>query len=190
VRSRRLSPVPLGAAAALVLAVLAVACSASAEDVDPLVESLREGGHVLFIRHASTDSGMDATDDPDDCAKQRNLTDAGRVEAEAIGEAIRRFGIPVVEVRASPWCRTMETAQLAFGDVEPDDRLRASADMDEARALAADPPEDGNLVLVGHYSMAGQLFGTQLDDGEAAVIAPGGELVATVTAEGWEDLAR
>ena len=31
----------------------------------------------------------------EDCATQRNLTDAGRAEARAIGAALRELGIPV-----------------------------------------------------------------------------------------------
>ena len=50
----------------------------------------------------------------EDCPKQRNLTDAGRSEARAIGAAIKRLGVPVGSVMASPFCRTMETAQLIF----------------------------------------------------------------------------
>ena len=41
--------------------------------------------------------------------------DAGRDEARRIGVAIKRLEIPVGEVMASPFCRTMETAQLIFG---------------------------------------------------------------------------
>ena len=48
----------------------------------------------------------------DDCATQRNLTDAGRAEARAIGAAIRALRIPVGDVLASPYCRTMETGTL------------------------------------------------------------------------------
>ena len=35
------------------------------------VDRLREGGHVLVFRHASTDSGMDTTNDLTDCSRQR-----------------------------------------------------------------------------------------------------------------------
>jgi phosphohistidine phosphatase SixA len=54
----------------------------------------------------------------DDCATQRNLTDRGRDHARAIGAAIRALGVPIGSVPASPLCRTMETAILAFGSAE------------------------------------------------------------------------
>ena len=51
----------------------------------------------------------------EDCASQRKLADKGRAEARAIGEHVRRPKIAVCEVLASPFCRTTETASLAFG---------------------------------------------------------------------------
>ena len=54
----------------------------------------------------------------EDCASQRNLTDKGRGEARAIGEHVKRLGIPIGTVLASPFCRTMETARLAFGKAQ------------------------------------------------------------------------
>jgi phosphohistidine phosphatase SixA len=43
--------------------------------------------------------------------RQRNLTDKGRAEAREIGAHVKRLGIPVDEVLASPFCRTVETAR-------------------------------------------------------------------------------
>src|SRR5262245_63698286 len=82
-----------------------------------LRDTLRRGGYVLYFRHTSTDFGQndDGMTSFDDCTKQRNLTDKGRAEARAIGAAIARLKIPVGEVLASPYCRTVETAKLIFG---------------------------------------------------------------------------
>jgi phosphohistidine phosphatase SixA len=49
-----------------------------------------------------------------DCATQRNLDAAGRAQARSIGAAFRTAGIDVGAVLASAWCRTAETAELAF----------------------------------------------------------------------------
>src|SRR5205809_2682352 len=86
-------------------------------DADPaLLAKLRHGGYVLFMRHTSTDfSQNDARmTSYEDCANQRNLTDKGRAEARALGEHVQRLAIPIGAVYASPFCRTMETARLAF----------------------------------------------------------------------------
>ena len=49
----------------------------------------------------------------------RQLAPAGRQTAERVGEAIRALRIPVGTVLASPYCRTLQTAQLMeLGPVE------------------------------------------------------------------------
>lgn len=78
--------------------------------------ALGADGIVLF-RHADAPG----TGDPPnfrlgDCSTQRNLSDKGRAQARAIGEGFRTRGIAVGAVLASQWCRTRETAELAFPD--------------------------------------------------------------------------
>ncbi len=82
-----------------------------------LLSALRAGGYVLYFRHTATDFGQndEKMTGFEDCANQRNLTDAGRADARAIGAAIRSLGIPIGDVLASPFCRTRETAELIFG---------------------------------------------------------------------------
>jgi broad specificity phosphatase PhoE len=78
---------------------------------------LREGGHVVLMRHAQTDPGVG--DPPNfklgECATQRNLSAEGREQARRTGAAFQREGIRLDEVRTSAWCRCVDTAQLAFG---------------------------------------------------------------------------
>ena len=155
------------------------------------VESLRAGGYVLYLRHTSTDFSQNdsAMRGYDDCANQRNLTDKGRDEARAIGEHIRRLKIPIGAVLASPFCRTMETARLAFGKAQamsevrggparPDDPKRYEA----LKKLLSTPVAKGeNLVVSIHanpfYALAGPPY---LAEGEFAEIKPGGEAGFTV----------
>ena len=68
----------------VVLIVLAMPPHAAADDA--LWTLLRGGGQVLLMRHAVTTPGVG---DPagfrlDDCATQRNLTDAGRDDARRV----------------------------------------------------------------------------------------------------------
>lgn len=121
---------------ALLSFILLFAPAAAAEPPAQLVGELRKGGYVLFLRHASTDFSQDDSrmTSFEDCATQRNLTDKGRAEARALGEHIRRLKIPIGEVLASPFCRTMETARLAFG------KARATSDV-RGGPLSADDPK-------------------------------------------------
>lgn len=87
---------------------------------DPLSALARRGG-VLLIRHASTEAGLG--DPPGfalgQCSTQRNLSDAGRAEARAMGEWFRRHGLQPQAVLSSQWCRCLDTARLALGRAEP-----------------------------------------------------------------------
>ena len=78
---------------------------------------LKGGGQVVLMRHAVTTPGVG--DPPgmrlDDCPSQRNLTDEGRRHARRTGDTFRERGAVVDRLLASPWCRCLETARLAFG---------------------------------------------------------------------------
>ncbi|HEX6231602.1 MAG TPA: histidine phosphatase family protein [Jiangellaceae bacterium] len=177
------------AQAAALLTLVVGACEAPTDTASPVVNALRDGGHVLVLRHTATGSGVDTTDDPTDCERQRNLSSEGRADAEAIGRALDELGIPISDVRASPMCRTMDTARLAFGETEADERLLQSADPAGVRTLleAATPP-DGNRVLVGHQGSILEATGVDLEEGEMAVFGPDGDPVTTFSVEDWARL--
>jgi hypothetical protein len=170
-----------------------------------LVSALRAGGLVLYFRHTSTDFGQsdDGMTSFDDCAKQRRLTDKGRTEARAIGAAVRELQIPVDRVFASPFCRTVETAMLAFGKAEKTLDLRgwpaSSEDPNRYAALAGhlatSPIGATNVVLVGHGNPFRAVAGPpHLMEGEAAVIRPLGgkrfEIAARIPLQKWTDLLK
>lgn len=86
--------------------------------IDPsLIHSLRQGGYILYVRHGAASVGEDSPNvDFNDCSTQKNLSEAGKRQAAEFGEALRRLQIPIqAPVVASPFCRTKETAELAFG---------------------------------------------------------------------------
>jgi hypothetical protein len=92
----------------------------AAQTARTFVAELRRGGYVIAFRHAATDFSMsDTAREYADCAHQRNLSAAGRRQARAIGGAFRALGIPLGAVIASPYCRTLDTARLAFGHASP-----------------------------------------------------------------------
>jgi broad specificity phosphatase PhoE len=144
---------------------------------------LKAGGQVVLIRHTVTTPG--AGDPPgmrlDDCTTQRNLTDAGRAHARRIGEAFRSRGIPVERVLSSPWCRCLETTQLAFGKAEVSDALsnlfgrpeNRDRQIKQIRALIAASPARGNLVLVTHGSTIQALTGVSPGTGEMVLFSRG-----------------
>src|SRR5688572_18193470 len=125
-----------------------------------VLDQLRQGGYVLYLRHTSTDVGQDDAKmtSYEDCAGQRNLTDKGREEARAIGAHIKRLGIPIGGVLASPFCRTMETARLAFGAAQPTQDVRGGPLRTDdptryaplRKLLSSKVPKGENRVISGH----------------------------------------
>ncbi|MBY0361723.1 MAG: histidine phosphatase family protein [Phreatobacter sp.] len=156
----------------------------------PLVDRLRQGGLVLFFRHADT-AGMpcDSTYRIGDRAGQRNISVRGREQSRRIGEALRALGIPVAfPVLAGPVFRARDTAEEAFGagQVAVIDGLTADDFagsrlgwvLSEHRRLMAEPvPAGRNRVLVGHRTPAMMLFGEAaggqaFPEGSAIVMEP------------------
>lgn len=162
------------------LLALAAVPAPPATASDALWQTLQAGGHVVLVRHATTDPGIG--DPPGfrltDCATQRNLSDAGRAEARRLGAAFRKRGIPVSAVKSSRWCRCLDTARLAFGRAEPWPALdntfetpeRRDAQMREVRKGLARPPLNGNLVLVTHGVNIAALTGVQVAQGEIVIV--------------------
>ncbi|MDH4093737.1 MAG: histidine phosphatase family protein [Betaproteobacteria bacterium] len=163
------------------LLILALVLSPARAD-EALWPALRGGGHVLLIRHAQTDPGVG--DPPgfrlEECATQRNLSAEGRAQARALGAVLRARQVPLGEVLSSPWCRCVETAELAFGRAQTWDALsnlhgRPQNAAEQVRAMrpriAAHRGAD-NLVLVSHGSTAGALTGEYPAMGEVLVLKP------------------
>jgi len=188
---------------ALALSVAAMPASSPAGRVGPnLVTALQGGGYVIYFRHAATDFSQTDTDTRNlaDCSTQRNLIPEGRADAREIGRAFRALRIPVGQVLASKYCRTRQTARLAFGRVRTTSDITslpsAGSEREEARRVEAlrrllgTPPSPGkNRVLVAHLFNIEAAADVSLEEGEAAIFRPRGgkrfRLVATVLPEQW-----
>jgi phosphohistidine phosphatase SixA len=150
-----------------------------------LLAALRNGGFVIYFRHARTDFSQDDTDlsDLSNCATQRNLSAEGRTQARLIGDAIATLAIPIGDILSSELCRTRETAELAFGEATPAPDLSsfgtAGSEVEEEervaalRRLLATPPAPGsNTILVGHQFNIQAAAGISLAEGQAAIFRP------------------
>ena len=86
-----------------VLFVLIEPSPAAADDA-AVWELLRGDGQVVLMRHAVTTPGVgDPAGFPlDDCATQRDLTDAGRADAKRVGSVFQARAIPLSRVPSSP----------------------------------------------------------------------------------------
>ena len=162
-----------------------------------LVERLREGGLVMYFRHAdTTGTTCDQTYRIGDRAGQRNISEDGREQSRRIGAAMEDLGVPIhFPVLTGPVFRARDTAELAFGvdRVEVTDSLladdyagsRLSWVLSEHRRLFSEPvASGGNLILVGHrtpglIAIDRQVSRNNFPEGTAIVIDPNdGEPVA------------
>jgi len=165
----------------VLLALMAFASSAVWADLPSLRLSeaaarLSAAPHLLFMRHEQTVAGVG--DPPgfrlDDCATQRNLSQAGRDRAERAGERMRQAGIVVGLVRSSRWCRGQDTARLAFGRVEVWTPVNSffAGQGDEAaqsravREFASNWTDTRHAMLVTHQVNISALLGVYTQQGE------------------------
>jgi broad specificity phosphatase PhoE len=186
------------AIAVLVMTSVALGASQVGESVfsttrsqEGALKALIAGGHVLLLRHAST-TGKDRDDvEVTDCSTQRNLSEAGREQALAIGRMLRDRGIKIGKAISSQYCRTKETAQLmgaeaietmsnlnersihvtlieqVFGNSEKDEKI-----LGPIRAIIKDWKGQGNLLLVSHAPIIRNLTHDRLNMGEGLVLLP------------------
>jgi phosphohistidine phosphatase SixA len=170
-----------------------------------LLNALRQGGHIIYIRHAQTDKDYADQADPKldltNCGTQRTLSSKGWQQAKSIGSGFRKAGIPVGTVLSSEYCRAWQTADLAFGKFKQTSALNfvKSEEYDAAQRLqmknavmpilTAIPAPGTNTVLVGHDDVFDSASGYYpKPQGVAYVLKPDGRkftIVATVLAEDW-----
>ncbi len=196
------------------LAILALARIGAADlpeiTDEALVDGLLAGGYNIYFRHVATDwsqsdevrkAGDWLNCDP---VRMRQLSDSGRANARAIGKAMRELKIPVGEVLASPYCRTVETARLMdLGKVTLSTdvmNLRASryfggraAIVASTRKLLATPPAPGtNRVIVAHGNAAREATLVYPGEGEGIVFQPDGnggfQVIARMPPDRWAQL--
>jgi len=196
----------------LLLALTPVGADQAPAGAKALVQTLRAGGLNIYFRHVATNwSQSDKLRQRDDwlncdAARMRQLSDNGRADAVAIGNALRQLEIPIALLLASPYCRTMETARLMnLGPVKPStdvmnlraaryfggrDAIVATAQ----RLLSSEPPAGQNRIIVAHGNVAIAATTTYPAEGEALVFKPAGaggySLIGRIEVQHWAGLLQ
>src|SRR3972149_4828966 len=115
-------------------------------------------------------------------AEQDGLWGPLKGGGQVVGMRRAPTAAPAGGVPAGRWCRSRETARLAFGKVEPwpaldsffRDRSREPAQTAAVRARAAERPGAGNLILGTHQVNITALTGVFPAQGEVVVLTPQG----------------
>lgn len=153
---------------------------------DPLWKTLQKGGYVLLIRHGPTDTMTHSTHPKaefENCVSQNNLSPEGQAAAKRIGKAFKKRRIPIGEVYASPYCRTQDTARLAFGKYQVWDALdlatsftEEEANLRNAKVAERTGTYKGkkNMVLVTHKPNVDALTLELIEPGTVLVLQPSG----------------
>jgi len=144
-------------------------------------DMLRQGGFVVLIRHAAAPGFGDPPNFRiGDCATQRNLSEKGRLQAQALGESFRLRKIPIEKVYSSQWCRCKDTAHLAFDAFQEHPALNSFFEQPRLKAPQTEAlraflmqlrPQRGNLILVTHQVNITALTGVVPQPGEMVVVA-------------------
>ena len=86
------------------------------------IESIKKSisANVIFIRHALAPGFGDPPDfTKEDCSTQRNLNNKGRLQAQLIGDYLKKSNLLFSEILTSEWCRCIDTAkELDIGQWE------------------------------------------------------------------------
>ncbi len=189
------------------IALVASVADAQSLSSSELVAALRRGGYVLVMRHASSprEAPNKETANADNRKLERQLDEAGRTGATAMGQALRGLKIPIGAVFTSPTYRALETvkfAQLAnatrivqLGDGGQSMQGVAEAQAAWLRAKVTQAPTRGNTIVVTHMPNLARAFsewGSGVSDGETVVLRPdekgGATLVGRVKIEEWSRL--
>jgi len=197
----------------LVLPTLLALCAATSAPSlagKDLTAALQRGGYVILMRHASSPGTppAPAQADRDNLLHERQLDDAGRASARAMGAAFHHLRIPIGQVLCSPTYRALETARLAdLVSVQPYEQLG-----DAGQSMTADPsgtrgawlrgkvtqsPQPGtDALIITHAPNIREAFpaeGADLADGEALIFRPDGHggatAVARVKIQDWPRLS-
>jgi len=168
-----------------IIALVMLASATAAEATEAGWALLRDGGHVVLLRHAMISGTTEpATFDIEECATQRNLSERGKQQARKIGALFAARAAPIERVLSSRYCRCLETARIAFeGEPEPFEALDPLK-TDEAGKAAqkqaimteiANFSGSDNLVMVTHADNILDLTGVSPREGEAVIVRPDGE---------------
>jgi phosphohistidine phosphatase SixA len=164
------------------------------------IEAARQGGTVLLCRHGITnqsDPENELTLRYDDPATQRRLSPEGERQSEAMGQALRRLGIEMTEVVASPMQRARRMAELMFGRVTLDSMWHTrgnnyEAMRDRRRQALSTPVASGNRIIISHVGTMQSVVSVRgsLQEGDCVVLRPRGNQFTVIGAVPWRAWSR
>ena len=155
-------------------------CSVKADFDQNLIKEFKQGGKLIFIRHAyAPGSGDPKNFNLDDCSTQRNLNNRGKKQSKNIGSLFLKNNIKIHKVYSSEWCRCKETADIAFKKFETKQFLnsfyspqysknRIQQVIDFKHFLKKWNEKD-NLIFITHYVVISEFLNYAPSSGEIVI---------------------
>ena len=149
---------------------------------DLILNSLKEGKKIIFIRHAIAPGNGDPDNfNINDCETQRNLSEKGIKQSKNIGIYFEKNQIKIDKILSSEWCRCKDTAKIAFKNFETfnalnsfyDEKFASNEDMQikNLKKYIKSWESDKNLILVTHFVVISSILniGTSSGDRKSVV---------------------
>ena len=145
-----------------------------------MIYELKQGGKLIFIRHAYAPGGGDPINfDINKCSTQRNLSDSGRNQASEIGSFFKNNNILIDKVYSSEWCRCKETALIAFKEFETKNFLNSffsskftknkESQIEKLKEFINNWDGKNNVIFVTHYVVISEILNYAPSSGEIVI---------------------
>ena len=159
-----------------------------------IIENLKVGGKLIFIRHAYAPGGGDPENfNIYDCSTQRNLSESGRIQSRKIGNFFKENRIKIEDVYSSDWCRCKETASLAFKNFKTKSFLNSffsskfahnkNSQMKDFQKFLSNWDKKTNIVFVTHYVVISEIFDYPSSSGEIVISDKNLKIIDTLEIE-------
>ena len=159
-----------------------------------IIENLKVGGKLIFIRHAYAPGGGGPENfNINDCSTQRNLSESGRIQSRKIGNFFTENKIKIEKVYSSEWCRCKETASLAFKNFKTKSFLNSffsskfaqnkNSQMRDFQKFLLDWDQKTNLIFVTHYVVISEILDYPSSSGEIVISNKNFKIIDTLEIE-------
>ena len=148
---------------------------------DIILESLKEGKKIIFLRHALAPGNGDPENfNINDCTTQRNLSESGIIQSKNIGLFFEKNKIKIDKILSSEWCRCKDTAKIAFKNFETFDALNSFYDekfasnkdiqIKKLKKYIKSWESNKNLILVTHFVVISSILNIGTSSGEMIIV--------------------
>ena len=155
-------------------------CSTATYSQEQLINLLKDGNKLIFIRHAYAPGNGDPINfELNDCFTQRNLNHEGINQSKKIGQLFLKNKIQIDRVLSSEWCRCKDTAEFAFNKYTTfnalnsfyDPRFEKNKDkqISDLKNYILKWNSKKNLVLVTHFVVILEVLNIHASSGEIIV---------------------